>query len=102
MQATSIVFSERPMSSVERARLFAQGLKSDVVKSTKSSPTPSLASSFEGVTSTSLTGKLVDMKDYLDGFDARFREPRVGQIMDASNATSGHLYDMRRELATKQ
>lgn len=99
MQATSVVFSERPVSSMERARLFAQGLKSGAVKSTESSPPASLASSFEGVTNTTLTGELVDLKEYLDGFDARRREPRVGEIMDASNATSGRLYDMRRDLA---
>jgi len=101
MQAASVVFSERPMSSVDRARLFAQGLKSEVVKSVESSPPPSLASSFEGVSDTSITGELVDLREYLDGFDARLREPRVGQIMDASNATSGRLYDMRQHLATK-
>lgn len=99
MQATSVVFSERPMSSVERARLFADRLKHGVAKSTESSPPSSLASSFEGVSDTSITGELVDLKEYLDGFDARLREPRVGQIMDASNATSGRLYDMRRDLA---
>jgi hypothetical protein len=101
MQATSVVFSERPMSSVERARLFADRLKFGVAKSTESSPLPSLASSFEGVSDTSITGELVDLKEYLDGFDARLREPRVGQIMNASNATSGHLYDVRRDLANK-
>lgn len=87
------------MSSVERARLFADRLKHGFVKSTESSPPPSLASSFEGVSDTSITGELVDLKEYLDGFDARLREPRVGQIMDASKATSGRLYDMRRDLA---
>lgn len=96
MQATCVVFSERPMSSMERARLFADRLKVGVAKSTESSPLPSLASSFEGVSDTSITGELVDLKGYLDGFDARLHEPRVGQIMDASNATSGYLYDMRR------
>lgn len=101
MQSTSVVFSARPMSSAERARLFAQGLKSGVAKPVESSPPPSLASSFEGVSDTSITGELVDLKEYLDGFDARLREPLVGQIMDASNATSGHLYDMRHHLATK-
>jgi hypothetical protein len=85
---------------MERARLFAKGLKSGAVKSTESSPPTSPASSFEGVTNTTLTGELVDLKEHLDGFDARLREPRVGQIMDASNATSGHLYDMRRDIAT--
>lgn len=96
MQSTTVVFSERPMSSMARARIFAQGLKSGVAKSTESSPPTSLSSSLEGVT---LTGVLVDLKDYLDGFDARLREPRVGEIMDASNATMGRLYDMRRDLA---
>jgi hypothetical protein len=100
MQSTTVVFSERPMSSMARARLFAQGLKSgNVAKSTESSPPTSLASSFEHVTNTTLTGELVDLQDYLDGFDARLREPRVGEIMDASNATAGRLYDMRRDLA---
>ena len=99
MQSTSVVFSERPMSSMARARLFVQGLKSGAVTSTESSPPTSLASSFEGVTNTTLTGELIDLKKHLDGFDARLREPRVGEIMDASNATTGLLYDMRRDLA---
>lgn len=86
--------SERPMSSMERARLFAQGLKHGVTRSTP-------PESFAGVSDTTITGELVHLKEYLDEFDVRLREPRVGQIMDASNATSGRLYDVRRDLASK-
>ena len=70
-------------------------------KSVEFSPPPSLESSFEGVSDTTITGKLVDLKEYLDEFEVRLREPLVGQIMDASRATCGTLYDMRRTLASK-
>lgn len=102
MQAASVVFSERPMSSVERARLFAQALRHGAAKSAESSTPTSLASSFEGVSDTTLTGELVDLKEHLDGFDERLREPRVGEIMDATHALSGHLYDVRRDLASSK
>lgn len=98
MNATAAtIFAQRPVSSTERARVFAAELAARA-KSTEPSPTPSLASSFEGVHDTTLRGDLVDLKNHLDGFEARLHEPRVGQFMDARNATSGDLYDLRAEL----
>ena len=94
--ATATIFTQRPMSSTERARLFAQEL------ARRSSPPASLASSLDSdaplLEDRPLTGDLVEFKSYLDDFDRRLHEPLVGQIMDARNATSGHLYDVRNEL----
>ena len=95
--ATATMFAQRPMSTNERAKLFAKELTART-KSKEASPTQSLASSFDGIQSTTLRGDLVDLKEHLDGFEARLYEPRVGQIMDATNATTGNLYVLREEL----
>ena len=93
---TATLCTQRPMSSTERARLFAQEL------ARRSSPPSSLASSLDGdaplLKGHPLTGDLVELKSYLDDFDRRLHEPLVGQIMDTRNATAGHLYDVRDEL----
>lgn len=95
--ATAMMFAQRPMSTKERAKLFAKELTART-KSTEASPTQSLASSFDGIQSTTLRGDLVDLREHLEGFEARLYEPRVGQIMDATNATTGNLYVLREEL----
>ena len=95
--ATATIFTQRPMSTHERAKLFAKELAART-KSKEASPTQSLASSFDGIQSTTLRGDLVDLKEHLDGFEARLYEPCVGQIMDATNATNGNLYVLREEL----
>ena len=95
--ATATIFTQRPMSNNERAKLFAKELAART-KSKEASPTQSLASSFDGVQSTTLRDDLVDLKEHLEGFEARLYEPRVGQIMDATNATNGKLYVLREEL----
>ena len=95
--AVATLCTERPVSSTERARLFAKEVAARA-KSAEPSPPPSLAASFHGVTDTTLTGELVDLHAHLDGFEDRLREPLVRQIVDASAATSGDLYDLRREL----
>jgi len=95
--AAATIFAQRPMSTNERAKLFARELVART-KSKEASPTQSLASSFDGIQSTTLRGDLVDLKEHLEGFEARLYEPRVGQIMDVSNATTGDLYVLREEL----
>ena len=73
------LFTQRPMSSTERARLFAQEL------TRRSSPPSSLASSLDGdaplLEDRPLTGDLVELKSYLDDFDQRLHESLVGQIL---------------------
>jgi len=95
--ATATIFTQRPMSTNERAKLFATELAART-KSRETSPIQSLASSFDGVQSTTLRGDLVDLRDHLEGFEARLYEPCVGQIMDTSNATTGDLYVIRDDL----
>jgi len=94
---TATIFAQRPMSTNERAKLFAKELAART-KSTEASPTQSLASSFDGIQSTTLRGDLVDLKERLEGFEARLYEPCIGQIMDATKATTGDLYVFRQEL----
>ena len=95
--ATVTIFAERPMSTNERAKLFAKELAART-RSTETSPAQSLASSCDGIQSTTLRGDLVDLKEHLEGFEARLYEPRVGQIMDATSATTGKVYVLREEL----
>jgi hypothetical protein len=95
MNATSAtIFAQRPMSTNERAKLFARELAARTM-STEASPTQSLASSFDGIQSTTLRGDLVDLKEHLEGFEARLYELGVSQITDA---TTGDLYVLREEL----
>lgn len=94
---TATIFVKRPMSTNERAKLFARELAARTT-SREASPTQSLESSFDGIQSTKLRGDLVDLREHLEVFETRLYEPRVGQIMDASNATVGDLYVLRDEL----
>ena len=98
MNATAAtIFTQRPVSTNARAKLFSRELTARA-KSIETSPTQSLSSSFDGDQSTTPRGDLVDLKYYLEGLEARLHEPRVGQIMDTGNATTGDLYDLRDEL----
>lgn len=100
MNATAAtIFAQRPMSTNERAKLFAKELAART-KSKEASPSQSLTSSFDGIQSTTLCGDLVDLKEHLEGFEARLRlyESCVDQIMDATNATTGNTYVLREEL----
>ena len=93
------IFTQRPISSTERARLFAHELaRRSKQSSSPTSPSPSLYGTSPLLGDRPLTGNLVDLKSYIDDFDRRLHEPLVGQIMDARNATSGHLYDLRADL----
>tara|TARA_B110001452_G_scaffold266667_1_gene274154 strand:- start:4978 stop:5280 length:303 start_codon:yes stop_codon:yes gene_type:complete len=94
---TAKIFSERPVSTNERAKLFANALAARS-KSARPSPTQSPTSSFDGIKSTTLHGDLVNLKEHLDGFEARLHEPCVGQIMDTSMAAMGDLYHFHAEL----
>tara|TARA_X000000368_G_scaffold26794_1_gene20215 strand:+ start:1113 stop:1415 length:303 start_codon:yes stop_codon:yes gene_type:complete len=95
--ASATIFAQRPMSTNERSKLFSRELAART-KQSEPSPTQSLSSSFDGDQSTTPRGDLVDLKYYLEGLEARLHEPRVGQIMDTGNATTGDLYDLRDEL----
>lgn len=92
----AILFTQRPVSSTERARRFSQEL------TRRSYPQSSPASSHNNdaplLEYRPLTGKLIELKSHLNDLDRRLHEPLVGQIMDTRNATSGHLYDVRDEL----
>lgn len=91
------LFAQRPMSSTERAHLYARELAS---KRANASPTSSLASSVDESLAfdPTLRGDLVDLRKHLDGFEERLHEPRVGEIMDTSRARTGYLYRVRDEL----
>lgn len=97
MNATSAtIFNTRPMSTNERAKLFSRELASRT-KSSEHSPTQSLSSSLEGVQITTPRGYLIDVKYYLERFEARLHEARVGQTMVTSNATTDGRYNRRDE-----
>ena len=79
--------SERPISTKERARSYSQKWSHSV--SAKALPAVP-------------EGSLKRLKVHLDGLEERLREPRVGDIMDASKATSGRLYELRDQLECEQ
>lgn len=100
--SSATIFAQRPVSSTERARAFASNLSATRFPPARESPPPSLASSlassFDGVRDTDLHGDLVDLREHLRGFEGRLKEPLVGQILDATRATSGDLYVLRSQL----
>lgn len=96
--SSAIIHTDRPTSSMERAREFAQKLKAR----TRPPADP--------VLSGSLDGDLVVFREHIAGLDGRLadvwtravdraQEPHVGDILDCSRACTGHLYDVRDGLA---
>ena len=117
------LIAERPVSSHERARLYAAKMRAAALdkvplvvtprlaavalQCSEPSPPVSLASSIESVDKMDYTseGALVSFRDHLAGLDVRMkqideraREPRVGEIFDTTAAGKGRLYDIYAEM----
>lgn len=85
--SSAVLTADRPITSWERARTYAQTVKP---------PTPS---SKPVDVSRALEGNLRDLQRYCDGLHDRLHEPRVGDLLDATRATQGKLYDLRAHIA---
>lgn len=102
--STAVMHTERPMSSTERAKMYAQELR-------RRSTTPPTASTSPMCSVDMSMGELGRLREHCEGLDERLgkmwdeahdrchdNDRTVGDILDYTKAYTGRLYDLRAQL----